>query len=174
MTDLSWRVRQKIREIKNFPIHGVSFKDISPILEDASLFEAIIDELADHFADESIDKIVGIESRGFVLSSALAYRLYAGHVMARKKGKLPHKKVSQNHRLEYGESMLEMHVDSIVPGERVLIVDDLLATGGTAHAAVKLVKKLKGEVVALGFLIELPFGGREILSDYRIESLIKY
>ena len=178
MAELSVRLllKSKIREIKNFPTVGISFKDIMPLLEDRKTFIAAVECLARPFTKSNIDKVVGIDARGFLLAPAVAYLLGAGMVAARKKYKLPYKKIFENHKLEYGESSLEMHIDSIMPGERVLIVDDVLATGGTAEAAIKLVKRLGGNVVGLGFLIELPLGGREKLKHYRtkINSLLRY
>lgn len=169
-------LKRKIREIKDFPTPGISFKDIMPLLEDQKAFKAAVKGLATPFKKMKINKVVGIDARGFLFASAVAYVLGAGMVAARKKGKLPYDKISQTHELEYGESLLEMHVDSVSSGERVLIIDDVLATGGTAEAAVKLVKRLGGNVVGLGFLIELPLGGRDKLKKYRtkINSLIYY
>lgn len=147
-----------------------------PLLEDSVTFRKAVNELAGHFKKENIDKVVGVDARGFLLAPAVAYVLGAGLVAARKPGKLPSKKISQKHRLEYGKSTLEMHIDSIEKGERVLIIDDVLSTGGTVEAVIKLVKKLGGQVIGLGFLLEIPLGGREKLKKYRapIHSLIVY
>jgi adenine phosphoribosyltransferase len=167
-------LKLKIREIPNFPTPGISFKDITPALEDKDSFRAIIDGLVEFFKNEKIDKVVGIDARGFLLSSAVAYRLNAGMVIVRKKGKLPFETIIREHSLEYGTGTLEIHIDAIKKGERVLIIDDVLATGGTADAAVKLSEELGGVIVGLGFLLELPLGGREKLSQYKIEALIRY
>ena len=169
-------LKSKIRDVDDFPTTGIKFKDIMPLLEDPNAFKNTIESLALPFKTKRIDKVVGIDARGFLFAPAVAYVLKAGMVAARKKGKLPFKKIIQKHKLEYGESLLEMHIDSIKKGERVLIIDDVLATGGTVEAAIKLVKKLGGKVVGLGFLLEIPLGGREKLKKYRavINSLIRY
>ncbi len=167
-------LRAKIREIENFPTPGVNFKDITPLLEDGALFREAVDELADFFAGEQAKKVVGIDARGFLLASPVAYLLKTGLVIVRKKGKLPYETILREHDLEYGHGSLEIHTDAIKRGERVLIVDDVLATGGTAGAAAKLVEDLGGIVVGIGFLLELPLGGRERLSQYTIKSLIRY
>lgn len=165
----------KVRDIKDFPIKGINFKDITPILEDPVIFRALIDAFAERFKNEKVAKVVGIDARGFLLASAVAYLLRAGMVIVRKKGKLPYKTIIEEHDLEYGKGTLEIHVDAIKEGERVLIIDDVLATGGTAGAAVRLVEALKGNIVGLGFLLELTqFPGREKLKKYRIESLIEF
>jgi adenine phosphoribosyltransferase len=165
---------EKISEVRNFPIDGVGFKDITPLLEDGKAFGIVVDDFADYFKHAGVKKVVGIESRGFKFSGALAYALGVGTVMARKKGKLPRKTVERTHQLEYGDSMLQMHCDSIQRGERALIVDDVLATGGTMKAAIEMVEECGGIVVGLGFLLELPLGGREKLAGYTIRSLIRY
>ncbi|HAM95875.1 MAG: Adenine phosphoribosyltransferase [Candidatus Azambacteria bacterium GW2011_GWB2_46_37] len=168
-------LKQKIREILDFPTPGIKFKDITPLLEDPESFKEAIDGLVDFFRDIKINKVVGIDARGFLLASAVAYLLNAGMVIVRKKGKLPHQTIVREHDLEYGRGTLEIHVDAIKKGERVLVIDDVLATGGTADAAVKLVEHLGGDVVGLGFLLELSyFPGREKLKNYNINSLIIY
>ena len=149
-------LREKIREIKHFPTPGIDFKDIAPLLEDKGAFKETIDGLACFFKNAKVDKIIGIESRGFLLASGISYILHTGLVMVRKKNKLPSKKILREHNLEYGSSALEIHVDSISRGERVLIIDDVLATGGTAEAAIHLAEELGGVVVGGGFLLELP------------------
>lgn len=167
--------KAKIREIPDWPQRGVSFKDITPLLQDKELFQKMIEALAKPYRGVKIDKIVGIDARGFLLASALAYELNTGLVIVRKKGKLPHKTVSKEYELEYGSNTLEMHLDAIAPGERVLIVDDVLATGGTMEATVGLVETLEGEVVGISFLIELGFlNGREKLKGHAMHSLIEY
>ena len=175
LMDRFLRARRKIRNVKHFPIKGITFKDITPLLEDAEIFRSLIDGLAGHFKGAKIDKVVGIDARGFLLASAVAYLLCAGMVIVRKKGKLPYKTIMREHDLEYGKSSLEIHVDAIKKGERILIIDDVLATGGTAGAAVKLVNALHGKIVGLGFLLEITkLGGRKKLRRYRIESLLSF
>lgn len=166
---------EKIRDIPDFPEAGIVFKDITTLLKDAEAYKQCVDSLQERFADEHIDKVVGPESRAFLLGGPLAYLLGAGYVPARKPGKLPAKTIRAEYSLEYGTNVLEMHEDAISPGERVLVVDDLLATGGTVCATIDLVQRLQGEIVGLAFLIELEFlHGRERLQGYRVESLIKY
>jgi adenine phosphoribosyltransferase len=168
-------LKQAIRDIPDFPKKGIIFKDITTLLGQGYLFREAIDRLADYYQGKKVAKVVGIESRGFILGAPIAYRLGAGVVPIRKKGKLPYKTVSATYQLEYGEDTLQMHEDAISPGQRVLIVDDLLATGGTARATIELVKKLGGEIVGLAFLVELTFlNGRKNLSGYDIHTLIKY
>lgn len=168
-------LKSKIREVSDFPKKGVSFKDITPVLEDPKCFKQIIDLFAREFKNKNVEKIVAIDARGFLLASALAYKLGAGIVIARKKGKLPYKTIVCEYDLEYGKETLEIHKDSIKKGEKVLIIDDVLATGGTAGAAAKLVSKLKGNIIGIGFLTELSFlNGRKKLKKYNVFSLIKY
>lgn len=167
-------LKAKIREVMDFPTPGISFKDITPLLEDRETFKDTIEGLADFYKAEKIDKVVGIDARGFLLASGVAYILNAGLVIVRKRGKLPWEKILREHDLEYGKGSLEMHTDSIKKGERVLVVDDVLATGGTAEAAIKLAEELGGNIIGLAFLLELPLGGRELLKKYEIKSLIKY
>ncbi len=167
-------LKAKIREIDGFPIPGVNFKDITPLLEDKNAFHEAIDGLVHAFQKEKVDKVVGIDARGFLLASAVAYILKTGVVIVRKRGKLPYEKILREHDLEYGRGALEMHTDSIKPGEKILIIDDVLATGGTVEAAVKLVEELRGEIIGLGFLLEIPLGGRRRLKNYNIKSLVIY
>lgn len=165
----------KIRTIENFPKEGVSFKDITTLFQDPEAFKAMIDTIKDRYKDEKIDTIVGIESRGFLVGAPLAYALGAGFVLVRKPGKLPCKVERVEYELEYGTDALEIHSDALKPRERVLICDDLLATGGTTKATIELVKKLGAEVVSLAFIIELTYlNGREKLEGYDIYSLVKY
>lgn len=164
-----------IRHVADFPRKGVGFKDITTLLKDGTAFRQSVDEISSKIAIKQIDKIVGIEARGFIFGAALAYRMNVGFVPVRKKGKLPARTVTQNYDLEYGTDSVEVHRDAIEAGENVLIIDDLLATGGTAAATAKLVEKLKGKIVAMAFLIELSFlKGREKLKAYEVISIIQY
>lgn len=168
-------IKSKIREIPDWPKKGVSFKDITPLLEDSRVFQKTIDALAIPYIGQKVDKVVGIDARGFILSAALAYKLGAGLAIVRKKGKLPAGRISKEYSLEYASNVIEMHQDSILPGQKVLLVDDVLATGGTMKAALDLVEELKGEIVGVDFLIELSYlNGREKLKDYKLRSLAKY
>lgn len=168
-------LKSKIREIPDFPKKGVSFKDITPLLADAHCFKFVIDKLYREFKNKKIQKIVAIDARGFLLASALAYKLGAGIVIVRKKGKLPYKTIACDYDYDYGRETLEIHKDSIKPGEKILILDDVLATGGTALAAAKLVEKLKGRIITIAFLATLDFlTGREKLKKYKIFSLSSF
>jgi len=171
---MSFNIEQYIRNIKDFPKPGIVFKDITPLLADASALQNTTKALL-QLAPSRIDKVVGIEARGFFFGTLLAEHLNAGFVPIRKPGKLPYKTFTETYALEYGTDSLSMHTDAIQPGERVLIHDDVLATGGTAAAVIKLVEKAGGEVVMLNFLIELSFlSGREKLKNYKITSLLTY
>ena len=166
---------QHIRNVPDFPIEGIQFKDITTLLQDPVPFSASIEALLDHYSDEAIDVVVGVESRGFIWGAILAYELGVGFVPVRKPGKLPAETVRAEYTLEYGTNALEMHKDAIQPGQRALVVDDLLATGGTAKATCELVEQLGGEVVSVAFLIELTFlNGRDKLRGYDVVSLIQY
>ena len=168
-------LRSKIREIPDFPKPGILFYDITTLLKDAAAFRESIQLMMEPFKGEKIDIVVGMESRGFIFSAPMAYELGAGLVPVRKLGKLPAETLSVEYALEYGSNTLEIHRDSVEPGERVLIVDDLLATGGTVQGTIELVERLKGEVVGLGFLVELDFlKGRDRLDGRRVSSVIKY
>lgn len=168
-------LRAAIRDIPDFPKPGVVFKDITPILSDPALFKDSLELLCETAKGEKIDKVVGIDARGFIFAAAVADRLNAGFVPVRKQGKLPWQTRQLAYTLEYGESVVEIHEDAVHPGEKVLLVDDLLATGGTAAAAVQLLDGLGADLVAISFLIELGFlKGREKLGKHRIESLIRY
>lgn len=168
-------LRKYIRNVPDFPKKGIMFRDITTLLRDKSAFHYAIEILYEKYRSSGIAKIASVESRGFILGSPLAYRLDAGFIPIRKPEKLPAKTIRQDYQLEYGTDALEIHVDAITKGEKVLIVDDLLATGGTISAACELVKKLGGEIVGLAFLIELTFlNGREKLKGYDIYSLISY
>ncbi len=155
-----------IRDVPDFPKPGIIFKDITPLLGNPELFSLIGDVLADPFRDTQVDKVVGIDARGFIFATQVAERLNAGFVPIRKKGKLPFKTKARSYALEYGQDDMEIHVDAVEPGQKVLIIDDLLATGGTASAAKKLVEEVGGEVVGVSFLIELAFlEGRKLLGE---------
>lgn len=164
-----------IRDVPDFPKPGIIFKDIMPLLANGSALRQTIDSMATAAADLRPDVILGAEARGFILGSALAYKLGCGFVTARKPGKLPYTTVTAKYALEYGFDSLEVHIDAIKPGQRVLICDDLLATGGTAKAKVELVERLDGVVAGLTFVIELDFlNGRDKLEGYEVQSLIHY
>ena len=168
-------LRSKIRDIPDFPKPGIVFKDIMPLLADAEALHEAVDQLAEWAGPRKVDYIVGAEARGFILGSALAYRLGCGFVAARKPGRLPYLTVGAKYALEYGFDALEMHVDAIPRGARVLVHDDLLATGGTARAKIELVEQLGAEVAGLAFVVELTFlGGRDKLYPHDVHSLIRY
>ena len=168
-------LKKAIRDIPDFPRKGIIFKDITPLLQNTKLFKKAVDELSEKFAEKNIDVVVSVESRGFILGSAIAYKLDASFVPVRKKGKLPYRTYRATYDLEYGQDTLEIHQDAISKGNKVLIIDDLLATGGTLGAVIGLVKKMGGEIAGIGFLIELTFlKGREKNKDYGIFSLIKF
>jgi adenine phosphoribosyltransferase len=169
------RLRSLIRDVPDFPQAGITFKDITPLLADEAAFSTVIDVIVVHFGRGNIDKVVGIEARGFIVASPVAYHFSAGFVPVRKAGKLPWKSESETYELEYGTETLEIHKDGLAPGERVLIVDDVLATGGTAAATAKLVERLGAKVVGIACIIELGFlGGREKIKDYEFLSLLTY
>ncbi|MGH2587196.1 MAG: adenine phosphoribosyltransferase [Dehalococcoidia bacterium] len=164
-----------IRDVPDFPIPGVLFRDITPLLADAAAFRSVVDTFADHCRQDQVDVIVGIESRGFIFGTPLAYVLGVPFVPVRKAGKLPAKRMSVEYALEYGTSQLDIHADALAAGQRAVIVDDLLATGGTAAAAAKLVELVGGSVQEFLFLVELGFlNGREKLQGYPITALITY
>ena len=169
------RIEKYIRDIPDFPKPGVLFKDIAPLLQDHDGLSMCLTDLKSMVPDGKIDKVIGIESRGFLFGTMLAKRLNAGFVLARKPGKLPYKTISQTYNLEYGTDAVEMHIDAIEKGDRVLIHDDVLATGGTAQAVCKLVEKLGGEIVQCNFIMELGFlKGREKLNGYDVQSILSY
>ena len=168
-------IREKIRDVPDFPKKGILFKDITPVLQDPAAFRGVIDRLADRYEDARPDGIVAIESRGFILGSALAYRLGVGLTIVRKPKKLPWKTKRVEYALEYGTDALEIHEDGVAKGQRVVIVDDLLATGGTAGATVKLVQELGGIVQECAFVIELAFlDGKKKLAPVPVFSLLQY
>ncbi len=163
-TDVESDLRDSIRSIPDYPKAGIIFRDITTLLGDARAFRRAVDRLVHPWAGMKIDKVAGIEARGFILGGAVAHQASAGFVPIRKKGKLPHKRVSMTYALEYGEDEIEVHADALVAGERVVLVDDLIATGGTAEAAVKLLRQLNAEVLAACFVIDLPeLGGADRL-----------
>jgi adenine phosphoribosyltransferase len=171
----SEELRAKIREIPDFPKPGILFYDITTLLKDAAAFKQAIDLMLEPYRDERVDTVVGMESRGFIFSAPMAYQLGAGLVPVRKLGKLPAETITVEYALEYGSNTLEIHRDAISAGSRVLIVDDLLATGGTVRGTIELVERLKGEVVGLAFLVELDFlKGRDRLEGRRVTSVVKY
>ena len=168
-------LRAKIREIPDFPKPGILFYDITTLLKDPAAYREAIDLMVAPYRDERVDIVVGMESRGFIFSAPLAYLLGAGLVPVRKLGKLPAETLTVEYALEYGSNTLEIHRDAIRPGQRVLIVDDLLATGGTVHGTIELVERLQGEVIGLAFLVELDFlKGRERLAGRRVTSVVTY
>ncbi|SDY87354.1 adenine phosphoribosyltransferase [Tindallia californiensis] len=169
------QLQNKIREIQDFPQKGINFKDITTLLKDSNALKQMIDDLCEPLKDQKIDLVVGPESRGFIVGVPIAYLLNAGFVPVRKPGKLPAPIRKYEYELEYGTDSLEIHEDAITPGQRVVIVDDLLATGGTMKATAKLIEELGGEVVSMQFLMELTFlNGRDNLKGYHIKSLISY
>jgi adenine phosphoribosyltransferase len=174
-TVTSSELRSAIRSIPDFPKPGILYRDISPVLESAPLFHAAIDLLAGECADLAPAKVVGLDARGFIFGAALAYRIGSGFVPVRKKGKLPSATISHAYDLEYGSAEFEMHCDSIHPGEKVILVDDLLATGGTAAAAVHLLKQLGANVLRTLFVVELDgLGGRDQLAQLEVRSLVRF
>jgi adenine phosphoribosyltransferase len=168
-------ITQHVRDIADYPKAGVTFRDITPLLGHSEGFSAAITELVHRFDDVHADRVLGMEARGFIIAAPVAYRLGAGFIPVRKSGKLPWAVVREEYSLEYGTDKLEIHRDAIHPGERVLVIDDVLATGGTAAATCRLVEALGGVVAGLGFLIEISdLNGRAVLGDRRIESLATY
>src|SRR5437867_672287 len=175
MNDTLGQLRSLIRDVPDFPQPGILFKDITPLLADDVAFSSVIDLIVVHYGRGNIDKVVGIEARGFILASPVAYHFGAGFIPVRKQGKLPWESEHEEYALEYGAATLEIHRDAIHPGERVLIVDDVLATGGTARATARLVERLGGKVVGIACLVELGFlHGRDKLQGYDFFSLIAY
>ncbi len=168
-------LRAKIREIPDFPKPGILFYDITTLLKDAAAYREAISLMLEPYRDEQIDVVVGMESRGFIFSAPMAHELGAGLVPVRKLGKLPGETLSVEYALEYGSNTLEIHRDAIQPGQKVLVVDDLLATGGTVHGTIELIERLKGDIVGLAFLVELDFlHGRDRLEGRRVTSVIRY
>ncbi len=168
-------VRAKIRDVPDFPQKGIVFKDITPVLNDGKLFRTVIDAFVARWKDERIDKVVAIESRGFIFGAPLAYALGAGFTIVRKPGKLPWQVIRESYSLEYGENVLELHVDAVGPRDRVLVVDDVLATGGTADAVGKLVTRQGAELIGFAFLMELEFlHGARRLGSGKVHALVRY
>lgn len=168
-------LKEKIRNIPDFPKKGIIFFDITTLIRDGEAFKFAVDEMVKFYKDRKIDAIMGAESRGFIFGSAVAYKLGVGFIPVRKPGKLPYKTCQVSYDLEYGSSCLEMHVDAIKKGDNILIVDDLIATGGTAKAMIDIIEKMEGKVVGLSFLVELSFlNPRKILEAYEVHSLVEF
>ncbi len=168
-------LKKYIRDVPDFPKPGILFKDITPILQNGEIFKQVVDQLAERYRSQPIDRIVGIESRGFIFGAPLAYALKKGFALVRKSGKLPWKTVRWDYELEYGTDTIEMHADAVQSGEKVLIIDDLLATGGTALATSQLVEKMGGKIIECAFVVELEFlNGRKKLENKEVFSLLKY
>lgn len=175
MSDLVSRLTETIRDVPDFPKPGILFKDITPVLARPELMRGITEHFAERWKDGGVDAVVGMESRGFIFGVPLALHLGVPFVPARKPGKLPYHKVSESYALEYGSATLDMHVDALRKGERALVVDDLIATGGTAQATARLVERLGAHVAGFAFVIELAFlDGRRALGSYRVESIVSY
>jgi len=169
------QIRQAIRNVPDFPRPGIQFKDITPVLADARLFAGAIDLLTDGYSPGSVDAVVGVDARGFIFAAAAALKLGAGFVPVRKKGKLPYRTIEQSYELEYGANTIAIHVDAVRPGSRVMLMDDLLATGGTAAAAAQLLRQSGANILEVSFLIELGFlGGREKLKDLPLRSVVVF
>src|SRR5882762_6733111 len=174
-TEIIDKLHAAVRDVPDFPKKGIIFKDITPILNDGALFRASVDVFLERCRGKKIDKIVGIDARGFLFGSAVAYELGIGFVPLRKKGRLPYKTESAKYSLEYGEAEMELHIDAIMRGERIVLIDDLLATGGTSASAAALIKKVGGQLLTAIFLIELDFlHGREKLEPTPVTSFLKY
>ena len=175
VNSLETQLQKTIRDIPDFPKPGIVFKDITPVLQDGKIFGSVIDAFADILKGQAITHVVGIEARGFVFGSALAYKLGAWLIPARKKGKLPHRTIAESYKLEYGEATLEIHADALRKNDCVVLVDDLLATGGTAAATAKLVERTGAKIQTMLFVVELKFlHGRDILKNWDIRSLVSF
>lgn len=168
-------IKSYIREVPNWPIKGVSFKDITTLIQNSKAFKYVIDKMTEPFLNKKIDKVVAIDARGFLLATPIAYKIGSGVCLVRKKGKLPFKIIEESYKKEYGFDVLTMHQDTIVKGEKILIIDDIIATGGTIETTIKLVKRLGGRVVGISSIIDLPFlGGSKKLKKYNLHYLISY
>jgi adenine phosphoribosyltransferase len=168
-------IKEKIRTVPHWPIEGVMFRDITTLMEDPEAFRETCDQFYTRYKDKNIDKVVGIDARGFIFGAVLAYRLNVGFIPIRKKGKLPPETISKEYSLEYGTAEVEIREGAIHKGERILVVDDLIATGGTIYAATQLVERLGGEIVECAFIVELPdLNGRDKISDYKIFTLTEF
>jgi len=168
-------IKSKIREVQDFPHEGINFKDITTLLKDPEAFRFVIDAIAEQLYDLKVDLVVGPEARGFIMGAPIAYKIGAGFIPIRKPGKLPAETLSYEYELEYGSDRIEIHKDAVKKGQRVAIIDDLLATGGTVLATTKLIESLGGEVVSINFLMILSFlEGRDVLKDYNLQTLIEY
>lgn len=168
-------LKKYIRNVPDWPQAGINFKDITPLLVNKKAFREAIDRLAKPYQGKKIDLVAGLDARGFIFAAALAYKLGAGLVIVRKKGKLPCQTISREYKLEYATNTLEMHADAIRPGQKILMADDVLATGGTMGAAIELAEKLKGKIIGVAFLINLKFlNGEKKLKGYRVDSLVEY
>ncbi len=175
MSSLDARLKSAIRDVPDFPKPGILFKDITPVLADPALMEAITARFAERWGGGKIDAVVGMESRGFLFGMPLAMRLGVPFVPARKPGKLPYHRISESYALEYGTATLELHTDALAASQRALVIDDLIATGGTALATAKLVEKLGAKVAGFGFVIELGFlDGRKALGDYAVDAIVQF
>ena len=168
-------IKSYIREVPDWPIEGVSFKDITTLLQDSNALKYVIDKMTEPFLNKKIDKVVAIESRGFLLATPIAYKIGCGISLVRKKDKLPFKTIKESYKKEYGFDMLIMHQDTIVKDEKILIIDDIIATGGTIETTIKLVKRLGGKVVGISSIVDLPFlGGSKKLKKYHLHYLVSY
>jgi adenine phosphoribosyltransferase len=169
------QLKSKIRNVPDFPIKGIMFRDITTLVKDPQAFKYVIDTLTERYRDKKIDQIVGIESRGFIFGGALAHRLGCGFIPARKPGKLPAETIEESYELEYGRTSLQLHIDSINKGDRIVIIDDLLATGGTIRATANMIERLGGQILEIAVVVELTFlKGREKLKNYSIYSMVDY
>ena len=168
-------IKSKIRTVPHWPIEGVMFRDITTLLQDGEAFKHVCDKLYDRYKNRNIKKVVAIDARGFIFGAVLAYKLGIGFVPVRKKGKLPHKTISEEYTLEYGKNTVEMHEDAVSKGEKCMIIDDLIATGGTISAAIKLVERLGGIVEEVAFIIDLPdLKGKEKLKGYKVFTMVEF
>ena len=168
-------LKKYIRNIPDFPKRGIMFRDITPLLKEPEPFAYVINTIVERYRPKNVNKVVSVEARGYIFGGALAYNLGCGFIPVRKPGKLPDKTISMEYTLEYGKNVIEIHRDAINPGERILVFDDLLATGGTIWATCKLVEKLEGKVIGCAFVIDLTYlGGKEQLKDYDVYTLIEY